>query len=209
MVSALSVVALSGLASLAAARDIWIQVGGNTSDNASAVFQPQQVTAQLNDIVFFNFTQGNHTVTQSLFASPCIPANLANSTINGFDSGFRDAGNSTAITQLSVPITPQIENQTLWFYDYNTCGEGGVGGINVNDSDYENLEAFTRNAERLNGSDSDSDSSSSSSSRSATRSATAHTSSETGSNGVLGLTVGSASKLAGFLGAVGVSLVFL
>ncbi|KAL1661587.1 Le.flp1-like protein [Schizophyllum commune] len=209
MVSALSVVALSGLASLAAARDIWIQVGGNTSDNASAVFQPQQVTAQLNDIVFFNFTQGNHTVTQSLFASPCIPANLANSTINGFDSGFRDAGNFTAITQLSVPITPQIENQTLWFYDYNTCGEGGVGGINVNDSDYENLEAFTRNAERLNGSDSDSDSSSSSSSRSATRSATAHTSSETGSNGVLGLTVGSASKLAGFLGAVGVSLAFL
>ena len=82
-------------------------------------------------------------VTQSLFASPCIPANLANSTINGFDSGFRDAGNFTAITQLSVPITPQIENQTLWFYDYNTCGEGGVGGINVNDSDYENLEAFT------------------------------------------------------------------
>ncbi|KAL1706373.1 Le.flp1-like protein [Schizophyllum commune] len=209
MVSALSVVALSGLASLAAARDIWIQVGGNTSDNASAVFQPQQVTAQLNDIVFFNFTQGNHTVTQSLFASPCIPANLANSTINGFDSGFRDAGNFTAITQLSVPITPQIENQTLWFYDYNTCGEGGVGGINVNDSDYENLEAFTRNAERLNGSDSDSDSSSSSSSRSATRSATAHTSSETGSNGVLGLTVGSASKLAGFLSAVGVSLAFL
>ncbi|KAI5833826.1 Le.flp1-like protein [Schizophyllum commune Tattone D] len=209
MVSALSVVALSGLASLAAARDIWIQVGGNTSDNASAVFQPQQVTAQLNDIVFFNFTQGNHTVTQSLFASPCIPANLANSTINGFDSGFRDAGNFTAITQLSVPITPQIENQTLWFYDYNTCGEGGVGGINVNDSDYENLEAFTRNAERLNGSDSDSDSSSSSSSRSATRSATAHTSSETGSNGVLGLTVGSASKLAGFLGTVGVSLAFL
>ncbi|KAI4526526.1 Le.flp1-like protein [Schizophyllum commune Loenen D] len=209
MVSALSVVALSGLASLAAARDIWIQVGGKTSDNASAVFQPQQVTAQLNDIVFFNFTQGNHTVTQSLFASPCIPANLANSTINGFDSGFRDAGNFTAITQLSVPITPQIENQTLWFYDYNTCGEGGVGGINVNDSDYENLEAFTRNAERLNGSDSDSDSSSSSSSRSATRSATAHTSSETGSNGVLGLTVGSASKLAGFLGAVGVSLAFL
>ncbi|KAL1675565.1 Le.flp1-like protein [Schizophyllum commune] len=202
MVSALSIVALSGLASLAAARDIWIQVGGNTSDNASAVFQPQEVTAQLNDIVFFN-------LTQSLFASPCIPANLANSTINGFDSGFRDAGNFTAITQLSVPITPQIENQTLWFYDYNTCGEGGVGGINVNDSDYENLEAFTRNAERLNGSDSDSDSSSSSSSRSATRSATAHTSSETGSNGVLGLTVGSASKLAGFLGAVGVSLAFL
>ncbi|KAL1743755.1 Le.flp1-like protein [Schizophyllum fasciatum] len=209
MVSALSVVALSGLASLAAAEEIWIQVGGNTSDNASAVFQPQQVTAKLNDIVFFNFTQGNHTVTQSLFASPCIPANAANSTINGFDSGFRDAGNGTAITELSVPITEQIENQTLWFFDYNTCGEGGVGGINVNDSDWENLEAFTRNAERLNGSDSDTSSSSSSSSRSATRSATAHGSSETSNNGVLGLTAGSASKLAGFLGTIGVSLAFL
>ncbi len=90
----------------------------------------------------FPVTQGNHTVTQSLFATPCIPAHDANITINGFDSAFRDAGNGTAITILTVPITPEIENQTIWFFDYNTCGQGGVGGINVNESSFENTDAF-------------------------------------------------------------------
>ncbi|KAF8918227.1 hypothetical protein CPB85DRAFT_1249836 [Mucidula mucida] len=138
---------------LSLAKDIVITVGLNTTDNATAVFQPDTVTAQLNDIVVFNFTQGNHTVTQSLFATPCIPAHDANITINGFDSAFRDAGNGTAITILTVPITPEIETRL----------SGGVGGINVNESSFENTDAFIRNAIRLNGSDSSSSSSSSSS----------------------------------------------
>ncbi len=37
---------------------------------------------------------------------------------------------------------PAIENQTLWFFDYNTCGEGGVGAINVNESSSQTLEGF-------------------------------------------------------------------
>lgn len=87
-------------------------------------------------------TQGNHTVTQSTFASPCIAAHETNSSINGFDSGFRDTVNGTAVTILSVPITADIANQTLWFFDYNTCGEGGVGGINPNQSSLETLAGF-------------------------------------------------------------------
>lgn len=87
-------------------------------------------------------TLGNHTAIQSTFAGPCIPAHESNITINGFDSGFRDAGNGTAITILSVPILPQNVNTTMWFYDYNTCGEGGVGVINANDSSTQTLEGF-------------------------------------------------------------------
>ncbi len=136
-------------------------------------------------------TEGNHTVTQSLFYAPCIPANGANNTVNGFDSSFRDTDNGTAITILTVPITPAIENQTIWFFDYNTCGQGGVGVINVNESSSETLEGFEvcpphstfhteltpelqRNAIRLNGT------ASSSTSSSASRTSTSTSASSTG-----------------------------
>jgi len=87
-------------------------------------------------------TQGNHTVTQSTFPVPCVPAHQTNITINGFDSRFRDTSNGTAITILSVPIVPENVNLTMWFFDYNTCGEGGVGVINNNETSDETLEGF-------------------------------------------------------------------
>ena len=85
-------------------------------------------------------TQDNHTATQSTFASPCIPAHDTNITINGFDSSFRDTVNGTAITTLAVPITDNTT--TIWFFDFNTCAEGGVGGINVNESSTATLDGF-------------------------------------------------------------------
>ncbi|KAG7449722.1 uncharacterized protein BT62DRAFT_978914 [Guyanagaster necrorhizus] len=170
-------ISVLALARTVLAENIVITVGHNTTNNASAVFQPQSVTAKLNDVVVFNFTEGNHTVTQSLFYAPCISANNANSTINGFDSGFRDTVNGTAITILSVPITTDIENQTLWFFDYNTCSEGGVGGINVNESSSQTLEGFERNAVRLNGTASSTSSSMSQTSTSTSSSSTAESTS--------------------------------
>lgn len=83
-------------------------------------------------------TRGNHSVTQSTFAAPCVPAHDTNVTINGFDSSFRDAGNGTAITNLPVTITDP--KTPIWFFDYNTCGLGGVGVINANGSSLETLE---------------------------------------------------------------------
>lgn len=142
------------------AKNVVVTVGKNTTDNATMVFDPAQVSAKLNDIVVFNFTIGNHTVTQSTFASPCTPAHDTNITINGFDSGFRDTVNGTAITILSVPITPDLVNETIWFYDFNTCAEGGVGGINIDDNSTETLDGFVRNAIRLNGTGGDDSSSS-------------------------------------------------
>lgn len=38
------------------AKNIFVQVGGNTTDNATMVFQPAQISANLNDIVIFNCT---------------------------------------------------------------------------------------------------------------------------------------------------------
>ncbi|KAI0282861.1 hypothetical protein BGY98DRAFT_931433 [Russula aff. rugulosa BPL654] len=139
------------IACLAAAEEFVITVGGNTTGNGTTTFEPRFVVAVLGDVVTFNFTDGNHTATQSTFDSPCIPAHETNVSINGFDSGFRYTEPGTAGTILSVPIIEQNVNQTFWFYDYNTCGEGGVGVINGNESSSQTLAGFTRNAIRLNG----------------------------------------------------------
>ncbi|KAI0669605.1 hypothetical protein C8Q78DRAFT_188429 [Trametes maxima] len=140
--------ALALSVAVASAKQIVITVGGNTTNNASTVFQPAEVSANIGDVVFFNFTQGNHSAIQSTFASPCIPAHDTNATINGFDSGPRDTVNGTAITNLPVTVS---SNDTIWFYDAATCAAGGVGGINVNESSTETLDGFRRNAIRLNG----------------------------------------------------------
>jgi hypothetical protein len=85
-------------------------------------------------------TLGNHTATQSTFGSPCIPAHDTNITVNGFMSGFRNAGNGQAITNL--PVVVENSNTTIWFFDYNTCAQGGVGGINIDESSSETLQGF-------------------------------------------------------------------
>ena len=96
-------------------------------------------------------TNGNHTATESTFSSPCIPAHETDNTINGFDSGFRDTQPGTAGSILSVPILIQNENHTFWFFDYNTCGQGGVGVINNNESSSETLVGFTVGVSMLYG----------------------------------------------------------
>ncbi|EMD32920.1 hypothetical protein CERSUDRAFT_35825, partial [Gelatoporia subvermispora B] len=155
---------LAAAAAVVSAKNIIITVGGNTTTNGSLVFQPQEVHAVLGDTVIFNFTLGNHTATESSFAQPCIPVNESNTPMNGFDSNFRLAGNGSSPSILSVPILPQNVNTTFWFYDVNTCGEGGVGVINANDSSTETLAGFVRNAIRLNGTNTTSSSSVSASS---------------------------------------------
>jgi plastocyanin len=162
-----SFIVASVAATAVSAKEIWVQVRNNQSaTNGTAVFEPRHIVAKLNDTVFFNFTGvGNHTATQSTFDRPCVPAHESNITINGFNSDWR---NGTTPTILSVPILPDNVNKTMWFYDLATCGIGGVGVINANDSSYETLDGFTRNAIRLNGTGSSSSSSSRSSSHSAT-----------------------------------------
>ncbi|THG97828.1 hypothetical protein EW026_g4245 [Hermanssonia centrifuga] len=137
------------VASVASAATITIQVGANTTANASLIFQPQEVHAQQGDIVVFNFTNGTYDVIQAAFASPCIPISDINPAINGFNSGPRPADNGS--TRTTLPVTINDNFTAIWFYDNSTCFEGGVGVINANDSSTETLLGFARNAERLNG----------------------------------------------------------
>ncbi|KAJ7099585.1 hypothetical protein B0H15DRAFT_771434, partial [Mycena belliarum] len=131
-----------------------ITVANNlTATNASAVFTPQVLTAPPGSTVLFNFTQGTHSATQSTFAAPCLPAHLANASLNGFDTALRPAGNGTSITTFILIMNPDIAGAPLWFFDAATCGIGGVGVINpgnVSATD-ETIDGFARNAVRLNG----------------------------------------------------------
>lgn len=136
-------------ASVAVAERIPVLVGANKTANASQIFMPQEIVAKAGDVVVFNFTNGTYELIQSEFDAPCVPLHDHNVTLNGFDTGPRPANNGTTPTTYEVPI---VDNTTtIWFYEKSTCAEGGVGGININESSTETLAGFTRNAIRLNG----------------------------------------------------------
>ena len=59
-------------------------------------FDPQFVDAPANSVVTFNFVGGNHSVSQSSFATPCEPVD------GGFSSGFVPVGNNTGSWNLTI-----------------------------------------------------------------------------------------------------------
>jgi len=89
-------------------------------------FTPNQVQANVGDVIQFTFKQKNHTITRSTLASPCSP--LVGE--GAFDSGFVPvAANETdfPLAQLTV----QDENP-VWIYCRQTghCQQGMVFAIN-------------------------------------------------------------------------------
>ncbi|KAI0142396.1 Cupredoxin [Hypoxylon sp. NC0597] len=98
-----------------------VTVGGS----AGLVFTPDQIAANVGDMVIFTFMSANHTATQSTFAEPCKIME------GGMDSGFRPNPNNT------VNPPPQVAMQVmttdpLWFYcrQKGHCGKGMTFSIN-------------------------------------------------------------------------------
>lgn len=93
--------------------------------SAGLVYTPDSITADVGDMVQFNFMSENHTVTQSSFNTPC--EKLA----NGVDSGFMpNPGNS-----LNPPPMMMFQvntTQPIWMYcrQKGHCGKGMVFSIN-------------------------------------------------------------------------------
>jgi len=192
---------VAGVVASVVAKNVVINVGGNDTNT----FDPQRVDAQSGDVVIFKFIQGNHSVTQSDFATPCIPIHTTNQSINGFDSQLRIGNNGSAATNLVVPITDTNNGSAIWFYDAfpGACGAGNVGVINNNETSDDNLAAFMRNAERLNGTDSDNGGSSSSftglpSGPSAPRATQSSTSSNDAARALVSMGASSALAIVGF-----------
>jgi plastocyanin len=147
--TASAVAALSAIApALVSAVDIPVIVGANADGSAGLVFSPQVITAQVGDIVNFQFRGGNHTVTQSSFANPCAWQFNTATQKNGFNSDFvpfvpasgQVGVYSLEITQVTTPI---------WFFCGRKphCKGGMFGAINPPTTGERTFEAFTANVQ--------------------------------------------------------------
>jgi len=122
-------------ASHVAAETFNVMVGQNNG----LVYDPPNVIAKSGDIVSFHFLNKNHTVTQSTFASPCVPK------ADGVNSGFQavppQAGD---IPAWSITITN--DTAPLWFFCNQGphCRAGMVFAVNPNAE--RTFEAFLENA---------------------------------------------------------------
>jgi len=107
-------------------------------------FSPNTITAQPGAIVQFQFVSGNHTVTQSTFANPCVPINSVNNAVAGFFSGFMDT-TTTAQTGNTPVFELEVNDTTpIWIYCSQGahCQKGMVMVINENASSGKTLQAF-------------------------------------------------------------------
>ncbi|KAG9016052.1 hypothetical protein FRB90_003715 [Tulasnella sp. 427] len=104
---------------------VWdITVGGA----AGLVYTPNQVKANVGDILSFHFQFNNHTVTQSSFDSPCTPL------YGGFDSGFMPVDvNATVFPVYNVTVDTTAP---IWIHcEQSThCEKGMVFAANAPDS---------------------------------------------------------------------------
>ncbi|KAF8856648.1 hypothetical protein BDZ45DRAFT_593926, partial [Acephala macrosclerotiorum] len=93
-------------------------VVGSPTLNKSLVFTPNEISAKPGDIVQFQFSQINHTVTQSSFAEPCMPIQQSDPSAAGIHSGFVPvSANETTVQTFNMPI-----NDTKPMFIY--CAQG-------------------------------------------------------------------------------------
>ena len=103
----------------------------SNSTGKKLMFSPNNVQANMGDMVQFQFAGGNHTVTQSTFANPCMPINMVMSNTTGFFSGFQ----FVAAGAQQMPTYTLMVNTTapIWYYcsQGKHCQSGMVGAINA------------------------------------------------------------------------------
>jgi len=117
-----SAVSLLAFAAAASAVTIPVQVGAS-----GLTYTPEEITAEIGDVLEFKFNPKNHTVTQSSFAAPCKPI------AGGFFSEFVPVAPGTVSpTTFSITVTSK---DPIWFYCSQTvlkhCQAGMVGSVNA------------------------------------------------------------------------------
>ena len=91
-------------------------------------FDPDNVVAEIGDIIEWHFLPKNHSVAQSSFGEPCVPLPDGSSFFSGFEF-VTDGPQSENTFQLEVTTKAPI-----WYYcaQGNHCSSGMVGVINQN-----------------------------------------------------------------------------
>ncbi|KAJ7775151.1 hypothetical protein B0H16DRAFT_1362595 [Mycena metata] len=124
----------------ASAANILVQVGAG----GKLAFSPSNITAQVGDVIAFQFQAKNHSVTQSTFPSPC---QIQTTPAQGIDSGFQFvAPNATSLPQWS--FTVDNTSTPLWFFCAQTghCEQGMVFSVNANETSPKSFAAFQASA---------------------------------------------------------------
>jgi len=116
---------------------------GSTTANKGLHFEPENVVAEIGDVIEFHFLAKNHTVTQSSFDKPCEPQS------HGFFSGFNFA--TPPGEEAKNVFTFMIENkEPIWYYCSQTngdhCQSGMSGVINQNFDSDKTLTAYKAKA---------------------------------------------------------------
>lgn len=118
---------------------------GSTTVKGGLHFEPENISAQMGDMITFEFLPKNHSIVQSSFDKPCEP--LPNG--SGVFSGF----NFATAEGLSNQTFSFVVNDTkpFWFYCAQTvgnhCQNGMSGVINQNFDDNEKtLAKYKENA---------------------------------------------------------------
>ncbi|MCJ1335740.1 hypothetical protein MMC09_001013 [Bachmanniomyces sp. S44760] len=112
--------------------------------NGKVQFVPDQLNAEIGDIVLYNFLAKSHSLTQSNFSTPC--------TANGeFDTGLNQPNPKNISGLFVIPFEVKTKSPQ-WFYckqpgPPNHCGLGMVFGLNPAGK----MDQFIKNAIAQNG----------------------------------------------------------
>ncbi|KAF7864436.1 hypothetical protein EAF04_006570 [Stromatinia cepivora] len=104
------------------------------STNNSIKYFPDKISAQVGDVIQFQFAGGNHTVTQSTFDAPCVPISQSTNSTGVF-SGFMDVAASLNSTGMVPVFSMPVKVATpMWFYcsQAKHCQKGMVLVVNEN-----------------------------------------------------------------------------
>jgi plastocyanin len=117
---------------------------GSTTENNGLHFEPQNVVAEIGDLIEFHFLPKNHTVVQSSFDKPCEPLDSGKGIFSGFN--FRtDDGEADKVFQFTVQ-----NRDPFWYYcsqpNGSHCQMGMSGVINQNFDSANTLPAYKAKA---------------------------------------------------------------
>jgi plastocyanin len=122
---------------------------GSTTANGGLHFEPENVVAEIGDLVEFHFLPKNHTVTQSSFDKPCEPLGGATSVFSGFN--FAVKAGETPNGESNSVFSFQVQNKDpFWYYCSQTAGNhcqmGMSGVINQNFDGDKTLARYKENS---------------------------------------------------------------
>ncbi|KAL2178360.1 uncharacterized protein P884DRAFT_258452 [Thermothelomyces heterothallicus CBS 202.75] len=122
-------------------------------------FDPENIVAEVGDVVEFHFLPRNHSVVEASFDAPCAPRDdSAPGSPTTFFSGFFPVSPNPDGSVAQSPEVFQIEvrdDKPIWFYcaqnNGRHCQNGMVGAINQRFDTPKTLEAFRRAAAAVPG----------------------------------------------------------